>query len=150
MIKVIPFEPEHIYGMKPLIENENLESALLNMEYLNALKKLGVAFSGFTPDGECVGVAGVRQINLKTYEGWAILSKDSNKYIKSILRAVDMFIKNYFEFDAADRIQATVKLSYNKGHRFAKLLGFSPEGILRNYEYGEDYMMYARINTWLK
>ena len=149
MIKVIPFEPEHIYGMKPLIENENLESALLNMDYLNALKQLGAAFSGFTPDGKCVGAAGIKQINSKTYEGWAILSKDSNKHIKSILRAVDMFIKNYFEFDVANRIQATVRLSYDKGHRFARLLGFSPEGILHNYEYGEDYMMYGRVNTWL-
>lgn len=149
MIEVVPFEPEHILGMKPLIEDNYLEQALQNIEYLKCLQKYGVAYSGFTEEGICVGAAGVRQINLKTYEGWAILSKDSYKYIKSILRAVDLFIQNYFEFDVADRIQATVKLSYEKGHRFAKLLKFEPEGILKNYEDGADYMMYARINTWL-
>lgn len=120
------------------------------MEYLQSLKKYGVAYSGFTKDGACVGAAGVRQINLKTFEGWAILAEDSHKNIKSILRAVDLFIQNYFEFGVADRFQATVRLSYEKGHRFAKLLKFEPEGILKNYEDNEDFMMYARVNSWLK
>lgn len=150
MIEVIPFEPEHIFGMKPLIKDKYLEQALQNMEYLQSLKKYGVAYSGFTKDGVCVGAAGVRQINLKTFEGWAILSEDSHKNIKSILRAVDLFIQNYFEFNVADRFQATVRLSYEKGHRFAKLLKFEPEGILKNYEDNEDFMMYARVNSWLK
>ena len=150
MIEVIPFEPEHIFGMKPLIKDKYLEQALQNMEYLQSLKKYGVAYSGFTKDGVCVGAAGVRQLNLKTFEGWAILSEDSHKNIKSILRAVDLFIQNYFEFDVADRFQATVRLSYEKGHRFAKLLKFEPEGILKNYEDSEDFMMYARVNSWLK
>ena len=150
MIEVVPFEPEHIFGMKPLIKDKYLEQALQNMEYLQSLKKYGVAYSGFTKDGVCVGAAGVRQVNLKTFEGWAILSEDSHKNIKSILRAVDLFIQNYFEFDVADRFQATVRLSYEKGHRFAKLLKFEPEGILKNYEDNEDFMMYARVNSWLK
>ena len=149
MLKIIPFEPEHIYGMKPLAKEAFLEQALQNMEYLQSLKRYTTAFSGFTPDGKCVGAAGVRQITLKTYEGWAILSEDSSKNIKSILKAVDLFIQNYFEYDVADRFQATVKLSYEKGHRFAKLLKFKPEGILKSYEEGADYMMYARVNTWL-
>ena len=149
MIEVIPFEPEHLYGMKPLIKDEFFEKALQNMDYLINLQKCGVAYSGFTSDGKCVGAAGVRQINLKTYEGWAILADDSSKHIKSILRAVDLFIKNYFAYDVASRFQATVKMSYEKGHRFAKLLKFKPEGILKNYEDGEDYMMYARIDSWL-
>lgn len=136
--------------MKPLIKDKYLEHALQNMEYLQSLKKCGVAYSGFTKDGVCVGAAGVRQINLKTFEGWAVLSEDSHKNIKSILRAVDLFIQNYFEFDVADRFQATVRLSYEKGHRFAKLLKFEPEGILKNYEDNEDFMMYARVNSWLK
>lgn len=149
MIEVVPFEPEHIFGMKPLIKDGELEQALTNMEYLKCLKQYGVAYSGFTKDGVCVGAAGVRQINLKTFEGWAILSEDSHKNIKSIIRAVNLFIQNHFEFDVADRFQATVKLSYEKGHRFAKLLKFEPEGILKNYENGEDFMIYGRVNTWL-
>lgn len=149
MIEVIPFEPEHIYGMKPLIKDGFLPKVLNDMEYLENLKKYGTAFSGFTPDGHCVGAAGVRQVNLKTYEGWAILAEDSKKNIKSILRAIDLFIQNYFEYNVADRFQATVRMQHTEGHRFAKLLKFSPEGILKNFDNGEDYMMYARINTWL-
>lgn len=150
MIKVIPFEPEHIYGMKPLMQDADIKAMCTSMEYLESLKKLGPAYSGFTPDGRVVGAAGVRQINAKAYEGWALLAEDSKPYSKSIIRAVDLFIRNFFEVDAADRFQATVKLNFKEGHRFAKLLGFEPEGILKQYDCGEDYMMYARINSWLK
>ena len=149
MIKVVPFEPEHIIGMDPLMDDAYTMTLCNNKEYLAALKKLGPAFSGFTKDGKCVGAAGVRQINAKAYEGWALLAKDSKKQIKAILQSIDLFIKNYFEFDAADRFQATVNLEYVQGHRFARLLKFQPEGILHNYENGKDYMMYARVNTWL-
>ena len=58
-----------------------------------------------------------------------------------INKSINLFIQNHFEFDVADRFQATVKLSYEKGHRFAKLLKFEPEGILKNYENGEDFMI---------
>lgn len=150
MIKVIPFEPEHIYGIEPLIDDKELKELCCNREYLLSLQKMGPCYSGFTKDGKVVGACGVRQLNAKTYEGWAILSKDSKPYAKSIIRAVDLFIKNMFDFDAADRFQATVRMNFTEGHRFAKILGFSPEGILKNYEFGEDFMMYSRVNTWLK
>lgn len=149
MIKVIPFEPEHVLNMEPLMEDAYTREICKNPELLASLKKLGPAFSGFTPDGTCVGAAGVRSVNAKTYEGWALLAKDSKRYIRSILKAVDIFILSHFELDAIDRFQATVKMDFAKGHRFAKLLHFRPEGILHSYDQGEDYMMYARTNTWL-
>lgn len=150
MIKVIPFEPEHIYGIDPLISDGELKELCQNIEYLKGLQKLGPCYTGYTKEGKVVGAAGVRQLNAKTYEGWAILAKDSKPYAKSIIRAVDLFIKNMFEFDAADRFQATVRMDFAEGHRFAKILGFTPEGILKNFEFGKDFMMYSRINTWLK
>ena len=149
MIKVIPFEPEHIIGMEPLMDDACIKTMMQSKEYLQALKQLGPAYSGFTDAGKCVGAAGVKQINAKTYEGWALLAIDSKHHIKSILRAVELFIQNFFEYEVADRFQATVKMSFPQGHRFAKLLGFKPEGILHNYDQNEDYMMYARTNTWL-
>lgn len=149
MIKVIPFEPEHIMGMEPLMDDACTKAIMQSSEYLQALKQLGPAYSGFTDEGKCVGAAGVKQINAKTYEGWALLAIDSKQHIKSILRAVELFMQNFFDYDVADRFQATVKMNFTQGHRFAKLLGFKPEGILHNYDQNEDYMMYARINTWL-
>lgn len=149
MIEVIPFEPEHIMGTTPLMKDAYTIAMCNNIEYLTALKKLGAAYSGFTSDGICVGAAGVRPINAKTFEGWALLTEASAGQTKSIIRAIDLFIKNYFDYDAADRFQATVKLNFPQGHRFAKLLGFKPEGILHSFENGEDFMVYARTNTWL-
>ena len=149
MIKVIPFEPEHIMGMEPLMDDACTKAMMQSIEYLQALKRLGPAYSGFTDDGKCVGAAGVKQINAKTYEGWALLAVDSKQHIKSILRAVELFVQNFFDYDVADRFQATVKMNFPQGHRFAKLLSFKPEGILHNYDQNEDYMMYARTNTCL-
>lgn len=149
MIKVIPFEPEHIMGIKPLINDASMNVLINDSNYLKLLKGLGPAYSGFNAEGECVGAAGIKQITGTTVEGWAILAENSHRYSKSIIKAIDLFIKNYFECNAADRFQATVRMSFNKGHRLARILKFKPEGILHNYEYGEDYMMYGRVNSWL-
>lgn len=149
MIKVIPFEPEHIMGIKPLINDATMLQLVNDSAYLKLLKQLGPAYSGFTPEGQCVGAAGIKQVTGTTVEGWAVLAEDSKKYSKSIIRAIDLFIQNYFKHNAADRFQATVKMNFTKGHRLARILKFKPEGILHSYEYGEDYMMYGRINSWL-
>ena len=149
MIKVIPFEPEHIMGIKPLINDEAMQRLVNDSAYLKLLKQLGPAYSGFTLEGQCVGAAGIKQVTGTTVEGWAVLAEDSKKYSKSIIRAIDLFIQNYFNHNAADRFQVTVKLDFAKGHRLARILKFKPEGILHNYEYGEDYMMYGRANSWL-
>lgn len=149
MIKVIPYEPEHLLGITPLFKDKFSLTICNSMDYLTALKNLGVAYSGFDKDGNCVGAAGVKTINARTVEGWAILAENSKHHTKSIIRAVDLFIKSYFNHDVVGRFQATVKMDFPEGHRFAKLLGFTPEGILKNYDEGKDFMMYARINTWL-
>lgn len=150
MIKVIPFEPEHIYGMEPLMQDPIIKEMCLNKQYLNSLKKLGPCYTGFSKDNLLLGAAGVRQVNAKTYEAWALLSKNAAKYSKGIIKAIELFIKNMFEGDVADRFQATVRMNFAAGHRFARVFKFVPEGILKNYAYGEDYMLYARINTWLR
>lgn len=150
MIRIIPFEPEHIYGMKPLMQDPIIAQMCKDKTYLENLKKLGPCYTGYSRDDILLGAAGVHQINAKTYEGWAILSDKATSYSKGIIKAIDFFIKNMFEFDAVDRFQATVRMNFAAGHRFARVLKFAPEGILKNYEYDEDYMMYSRINTWLK
>ena len=41
MIKVIPFEPEHIMGMEPLMDDACTKAIMQSSEYLQALKQLG-------------------------------------------------------------------------------------------------------------
>lgn len=113
------------------------------------LKATSIAYSGILPNGEIVGSAGVRNITATTYEGWALLTKDAAGQGKSIVRAVELFIQNMFKTGGAGRFQATVNMNFKEGHKFAKILKFEPEGILKNYDQGCDYMMYGRTNTWL-
>lgn len=150
MIKVIPFEPEHIKGLELLIADKETVALCNSPECLQTLKDIGPCYTAMTQDGRVIGAAGVRPITLKTFEAWAIVGKEAKIYAKSFVKAINQFMQTMFENDAADRFQATVRMSFPEGHRFVRILKFLPEGILKNYDMGEDYMMYSRINTWLR
>lgn len=149
MTRTVPFEPEHLYGIKLLHAFKGNEAICNNMEYLAELKRIGPCYTETTDDEKVIGSAGVRLITNRTYEGWAILTDIAPFYTKAFIKAIRLFIDTCFKENIVDRVQATVKLNFPAGHRFAKLLGFKPEGILRSYDNGEDYIMYARINTWI-
>lgn len=149
MITVVPFEPEHLLGKTPLHSGDLLVQICNNEEYLQMLKATSIAYSGILPNGKIVGSAGVRNITATTYEGWALLTEEAAGQGKSIVKAVELFIQNMFKTGGAGRFQATVNMNFKEGHKFAKILKFKPEGILKNYDQGCDYMMYGRTNTWL-
>jgi RimJ/RimL family protein N-acetyltransferase len=150
MLEVVPFEPGHLLDidlidfqayMKPMIEKEI---------YRKMLALSGPAYSGFDENGKLIGVAGVRQLNEKTYHAWGIFSKDLPKHSIAVLKAINLFCKSMFDNQAADRIQADVSMNYPAGIRFAKALKFQPEAIMKYYQQGVDHILYVRTNPWLQ
>lgn len=75
--------------------------------------------------------------------GWAFISEQvDGKDLLKITRAV----RRCFEASLYPRIETTVDLGFEQGHRWAKLLGMKYEGT--HYKYspdGLDVAMYARI-----
>lgn len=73
---------------------------------------------------------------------WSVLSEAAGPHMRAIHRAVLGFLQQ------ADvrRVEMAVDVSFAAGHRWAKMLGMTPEGTMRAYSPdGDDYVLYARI-----
>lgn len=48
--------------------------------------------------------------------------------------------------EKAVRIECSVLSNFERGHSWARRLGFSPEGVMRKYDsFGNDHVLYARV-----
>lgn len=72
----------------------------------------------------------------------ALFAEDAGPWMLSIVRAV----RAWLDDQAAHRIAMDVREDFEAGHRFARLLGFKAEGLMRAYGPNrENHMLYARI-----
>ena len=99
-------------------------------------------------DGVIIGICGITQISSYLGEGWAyfadIMPKGSIKVIKEIRK----FIQAQKHIR---RIQCTVDICNYNALKYARVLGFKPESILRAYgPEGHDHVMFTIINRNLE
>jgi len=99
-------------------------------------------------DGVIIGICGITQITSYMGEGWAyfadIMPKGSIKVIKEIRK----FIQAQKHIR---RIQCTVDIQNFNALKYARVLGFKPEGILKAYgPNGHDHVMFTIINRSLE
>ena len=113
---------------------------------LSHAKVTGRTYTAFN-DEQIIAFSGV----LERWEGYGtawtyILTKDRYDLL-FITRAVKSFIETCCDYR---RLELTVAKDFDAGHRWATLLGFSPEGVMRRYDpSGRDHVLYARINpSW--
>ena len=99
----------------------------------------------FIKDNQIIGVFGVFEV----YKGRAIvfsfISKNAGKYLFSVFKSLKMLIDDGVKKTSVDRLEMEVMSGFKHGERFAEMLGFECEGIMRKYYKGKDYKLYARI-----
>lgn len=142
--RVIPFEPEHFEQLQVQKAQKYFSDYVQNYaNYGKILKETGLAFTGITDEG-IVGCSGVVYRNPKVVEAWAVLSILFPKYSFQATKAILKFLKEHQELH---RVQIAVNLEFQQGHRWAQMLGFTPEGIMKKYdEFGNDHMLYAKVS----
>lgn len=119
----VPFEPEHLEEMADL-GGQDWMLGFLADDHGKALAAGGPGFTGFI-DGRVVGMAGITLITPYRAVTWAAVSRWSTKHFLTIHRAVRRFV---WEECTVTRLEAFVDMDYGVGHRWAKMLGFTPEG----------------------
>lgn len=73
---------------------------------------------------------------------WSVLSAAAGPHMRALHRATLGFLQQ----SDVRRIEMVVDAGFAAGHRWAKMLGMTPEGTLRAYgPAGEDFVMYSRI-----
>jgi hypothetical protein len=91
--------------------------------------------------GKVVMCAGVVSLWEGRGSAWALLSRDAGKCMRQVHRAV----KEFLDGCGIKRVEAYVYPDFIPGHRWARMLGFEHEGLMRSFQRGADMDMYARI-----
>lgn len=139
---VVPFQPDHLdrLALQPAqaylratVRREHAEFAATHP-----------SFTGLDGD-EIVGCAGI----LPAWEGralaWSWIGAAAGRHMVAITRAVRRFL----DAQPYRRVEMTVDVNFDEGHRWAEMLGFRLEA-LRMKAYrpdGGDCSLYARVRA---
>lgn len=93
-----------------------------------------------------VAIFGASQLFRGVFHVWAFLTEDVKKHPIAFHREVVKLIDWWFKNAQLRRMQMSVKVGFSEGSKWASLLGFVPEGVMKNYgPDGSDYLLFARI-----
>lgn len=136
---VRPFHVEHLKGM-------NLQPSQAGRAHLLAgdvLEFIG-SLEGYTAfvGGRPVACCGLMDIWPGRAMAWAFIAEDVGRHMVGVTKAVRKFL----DMRAPRRCEMYVDAGFDAGYRWAELLGFRREGLLRSFDPdGRDQVLYARI-----
>lgn len=141
-IKIERLSPEHLVEIRNCGALEGKIGANDIFQYWESYKT-GDAFIGRTDD-QILAAAGVMTLWPGCGEGWAILTPAATglSVVRKFREMFDLILvaNNYH------RIQAMVRSDFVAGLRFAKWMGFEPEGIMRQFDTDKnDYVRLAKL-----
>ena len=139
-MRFVPMKAEHAMMMSNILTLN--AGAPLTVEIVVELEEIG-GVSAIDDSGNVVAIAGV----MPKWEGsgiaWAWLTRGWFKHARAITEEV---IKG-LEASPLDRIEMAVKIDFDRGHRWAKRLGFELETMAAR-KWGPDgatYSIYSRV-----
>lgn len=97
-------------------------------------------------DGNVVGIGGIQEMWPGRGLAWALMSPAINpREFVRITNKVRLVLEQAHR-ETFRRIEASVDVGFDNGHRWARLLGFESEGLLRKFSpEGRDHIGYARF-----
>lgn len=138
---ILPYRPDHLALLQLQPVQAFMGDFIMHPGYPEALAKAGPAYTGMV-GRDVVICAGVIVDLPGRGTAWALLSNKACRHLLGCTRAVENFLRDV----EMRRVQTYIETSFEAGHRWAQLLGFTREGTLRAWgPAGEDYDLYARV-----
>ncbi|HEX3124578.1 MAG TPA: hypothetical protein VHQ21_14885, partial [Rhodanobacteraceae bacterium] len=72
---------------------------------------------------------------------WALLSRDAGRCMVSLTRGISRWLR----FHNTGRIDTAVDCTFEAAIRWAEMMGFEREGVMRQFKDGNDYYLYAQV-----
>jgi RimJ/RimL family protein N-acetyltransferase len=143
MFKVRAFDPNldlELIELQP--EVIGFQDAIKTPTMGQSLDASGPVYTG-EDDGKIIAIVGLTEYDWSNSAvAWALFSHDSGPYMRRIYKHV----KAWMELQTYQRLEVDVQVDFVKGHKFANLFGFVPEGIKRkSTRDGKDEVMYSII-----
>ena len=110
---------------------------------LSVFENLGHTYT-FRVGDEIACIVGIIKIWKDVFECYMITSDTAYKD-RFLARKLKVFLDQHMKDLSIKRLQCTVSENYPIAKRFVEFFGFTPEGVLRQYINGEDYIMYSII-----
>lgn len=142
MIEYTPFRAGHLQYLAPQDEQRHEHAILLSSEYADIVDN-NFGLSAWV-GGKCIAASGIVPMFSHRAVAWAILSNDASMYMLPIVKKV----RSTLALLPYQRIEMTVSAEFEKGRRFAELVGMTletPLPLRAHGARGEDEYMYARI-----
>lgn len=142
-MRIVRFRPQHLRALALQGEQSDLRQVLEQPEYGHGLALAGDAYTVL--DGETVlGCLGVQEHHAGRAECWALLADGLGWRMKPLTRAAAGWLAQA----PYARIEAHIATDFHSGHRWARLLGFVPEGPERLLFFpdGRSAVTYVRLD----
>lgn len=95
-------------------------------------------------EGEIVALGGFYVFWENRSVAWALLSSKAGPVFNHLHKHISRSINKFGE--TCRRIEITVDVGFDQGHRWAKMLGFTVEGYMRAFRPdGGDVILYAKV-----
>lgn len=106
----------------------------------------GVIAHTLRENGRVVAIFGLTIIWPGVVEVWSLLSREVKRIPLAVIKNILLGLSFYQKHLHVKRFQMTVKNDYMDGHRFARFLGFTHEGVMHAWgPDGSDFALYGRV-----
>lgn len=128
----------------PVQHNQSWTFEYVNRdEYAETLTSAGPAFALVVGNNIVLGAAGIWVLENHRGLAWALISDTIGTDFIHFHKAVLNFLDN----TNLQRVEMAVEVNFTQGVRWAKMLGFSLEGLMHKYyPNGNDAYLFARIH----
>ena len=96
-------------------------------------------------NGEVLGCFAFLQVSEKRGVACAFISRNAGRVMLQMIRKIRKLLDKGMEKTGMERIEISVLEGFEHGERFAKMLGFELEGVMRKYFKGKNYKLFARV-----
>jgi hypothetical protein len=138
---VEPFEVDHLSRLQVQPHQTGWHRALIGTDWSVLAQAPNQAWAA-VDEARTLGCAGYVDMGGGRARAWALLSGDLGPAMTAITRAV----RRGLDLAEFRRVDAEVVANFQPGRRWASMLGFKFEGVMRAYcDDGEDAELWARV-----
>jgi ribosomal protein S18 acetylase RimI-like enzyme len=145
-VTYVPFHPAHLEVIDPVEFRKSSAAQLSDWKKLIAIQaENGVAITAYL-HGKPVACFGFLVMWTGVAEMWLLIEERGRQFGKSLTRAAMIVRDCAVLSNNLHRLQITVRCSDTRAVKWAKVLGFDQEAVLRRYGPDQtDFYIFARI-----
>jgi hypothetical protein len=139
-MQIVSYAPRHLREIALQPHQQHLGAALREQGWAEQVSAAGPCWTALA-DAQPIACAGFQDCWEGRAIAWAILADQAGRHMPALTRAVRRALASH----PAERIEAQALVGFAPAARWARLLGFVPEAVLRKFHQGRDYQAFVLI-----